>query len=877
MNSLISLSIDGKNIQASEGKTILEAALENDIYIPHLCHAPDLKPVGVCRLCMVDVGRGPVISCKTHVSSGMVVKTKTPQIDNIRKVALMLLINNNDPDQSSSKLRKVVDYIGLDPNILGRLRKSDRKPDVDDSNPFFSRNMNKCILCGICVRACDEIEGVNAIDFLSRGYDTTIGTFGNEPIKESVCESCGECVVRCPVDSLSFKEFEKPTKEVLTTCVYCGVGCGLYLGIKENKIVSARGDPDNSINKGILCVKGRFGNDFVNSPDRLTSPLMRREGKLVEVSWEEALDYVADKLKNLKGDQFGFIASAKCTNEDNYVMQKFARAVMKTNNVDHCARLCHAPTVAGLVQSFGSGAMTNSINEITKAKSILAIGTNTTQAHPVIGLKIKEAVRNGAKLIVANPKEIDLCKHATIYLQHKPGTDVALLMGMMKVIVDEGLFDSDFIADRCENFEAFRQSLEDYGAEFVEKTTGVSQEKFSEAARVYTTTKPSSLLFSMGITQHTHGTDNVLAISNLAMLTGNVGKESTGVNPLRGQNNVQGACDLGGLPNVYPGYQKVDNVEIHDKFESAWKTKLSDKPGLAMTEMFKNLKAIYLVGENPIIAEADSSKVKEAIENLDFFVVQDIFLTETAAIADVVLPATTFAEKDGTFTNTERRIQRVRKAIDWVGNSLPDWEIICKLAAKMKEDGFDFKNPSEIMDEIAKVTPIYGGISYDRIDKVGLQWPCPDKNHAGTKYLHKDKFARGKGRFFELIYKPSKELPDKDYPLMLTTDRSIYHFHTGTMTRKVKGLDELNKEELVKLNPVDAEKLGISDSEKVKIRSRRGEITSKVKITDIVPPGLVSMTFHFFESPTNVLTNAALDPVAKIPETKICAVKVEKI
>ena len=528
--------------------------------------------------------------------------------------------------------------------------------------------------------------------------------------------------------------------------------------------------------------------------------------------------------------------------------------------------------------------MTNSINDFPNARSFLAIGTNTTVAHPVIALKIKEAVRNGAKLIVANPKEIGLSRYADIFLQHHPGTDVALLMGMMRVIVNEGLLDTAFIEERCENFAAFRKSLENFDLDFVEKTTGVPREKIREAARTYATQKPAMILFAMGITQHTHGTDNVLATSNLALLTGNVGKPATGVNPLRGQNNVQGACDLGALPNVYPGYQKVNDPEVRKKFQSAWGVSLSNSPGLTHTEIFDRIyegkiKALYQVGENPILSEANASHVEEAIKKMDFLVVQDIFLTETAKLADVVLPAASFAEKDGTFTNTERRVQRVRKAIQPLGEARPDWWITCQLAKKMGAGGFDFSHPREIMEEISSLTPSYKGMTYDRLEKESLQWPCPGREHPGTPVLHTEQFATksGKGKFMPLEYKPSVELPDDEYPLLLTTDRSLFHFHTGTMSRRVGGLDALHSEELLEINPADASRLGIASGEMVKVSSRRGKLKVKVKATDICPPGVVSMTFHFAESPSNVLTNPALDPVAKTPETKVCAVHIEKL
>jgi len=537
--------------------------------------------------------------------------------------------------------------------------------------------------------------------------------------------------------------------------------------------------------------------------------------------------------------------------------------------------------VAGLVTTFGSGAMTNSINDISDANCILSIGSNTTTSHPVIGMYVRQANRRGTKLIVINPREINLVRYADLWLQHRPGTDVALLMGMMKIIVDEGLADSAFIEQRCENFDAFKESLKNFDLNFVERTTGVPGKKIAEAARMYATNSPASILYAMGITQHTHGTDNVMATANLAMLTGNIGKRGAGLNPLRGQNNVQGACDMGALPNVYPGYQSVSDPAIREKFEAAWSCSLNLSPGLTLSEIIPaayegKIKAIYLMGENPLLSDPDATHVKDALMKLDFLVVQDIFLSETAQLAHVVLPSATFAEKDGTFTNTERRVQQVRKAIEPIGNCKPDWWIIRQIARKMGGKGFDYTHPSQIMDEIAKVTPSYGGISYSRLEKVSLQWPCPTPEHPGTPILHPEQFTRGKGWFVPLEYKPSAELPDDEYPLILTTERSLFHFHTGTMSRKVKGLNVLRSEELLEINPKDAEALGVNDGDMVHVISRRGDVETKAKITRSSPVGVVSMTFHFAESPTNQLTNPQFDPVAKIPELKVCAVKVKK-
>jgi len=558
--------------------------------------------------------------------------------------------------------------------------------------------------------------------------------------------------------------------------------------------------------------------------------------------------------------------------------------------------------VAGLVTTFGSGAMTNSIKEIDGAATLFVIGANTTSAHPVIGQRMRRAAQNGAKLIVVNAKEIDLTWVADQFIQLKPGSDVVLLMGMCRYVIEEDLQDKEFLAERCENFDEFRESLEAFTPEFVTEITGVPWDQVASAARTYATHKPAALFYAMGITQHSHGTDSVMAVANLALLTGNIGKPSTGVNPLRGQNNVQGACDMGALPNYYPGYQLVTNPAVREKFEKAWgigakhggrkagngrrapASNLSDQNGLTHTEIFDKIyegkiKSLYLVGENPLLTEANAKHVREALEELDFFVVQDLFISETAQYADVIFPAASFAEKEGTFTNTERRVQRVRRAIQPKGDSRPDWWITCQIAKKMGEPGFDFDKPSEIMGEIAALTPTYGGISYERIEQVGLQWPCPDENHPGTQYLHKDKFARpnGKGQFVPLTYKKSAEIADDEYPLILTTDRSLYHYHSATMTRRVDGLEQLDSNEWIKLNPADAAQFGIEDGEWVEVHSRRGVVKVNAQVTDICPPGVCSMTFHFHESPTNEITNPALDPVAKIPETKVTAVRVEKI
>ena len=885
----IYFTLNGKKLAATQGETILQAALKNGIYIPNLCYHPDLRPVGACRLCQVEVtGRGRVTACNTEVTRKMVVQTDTPEIARARRTNVELLLLNHEGNctecsaNTNCELQKIAKYVGIGEQALAAYIKPKSQASIDDSNPFFTLDRGKCVLCGICIRTCQERQGIGAIDFIHRGYNTQVAPFDGETFKESCCKSCAECVVRCPTGSLAIKNSLSPSHEVKTVCPYCGCGCSMYLGIRGNEIVGVRGDREGKSNQGSLCVKGRFGYEFVHSQERLTKPLLRKNGELTQVSWEEALDFVANELKKYHGDKFALFSSARCTNEENFVFQKFARAVMGTNNVDHCARLCHAPTVSGLAETLGSGAMTNSIAEIGDAKCILAIGTNTTEAHPIVALQIQRAVQQGAHLIVINPLKIDLCRRAELFLQERPGTDVALIMGMARVIVDEKLMDEEFITTRTEGFAEFSESLKNFSLDTVEKLTGVSQDLIRQAARTYATQKPASILYAMGITQHSHGTDNVISLSNLMLLTGNVGKLSSGINPLRGQNNVQGACDMGALPNVYSGYQNVNNEEVRQKFATAWQANLSTKPGLTLTEILHavqhgDIEALYIAGENPVLSEADSNHVISALQKAKLLVVQDIFLTETAKLAHVVLPAATFAEKDGTYTNTERRVQRIRQAIPKVGEAKDDWWIICELAKRLGAKKFAYKNAQVIMEEIAELTPSYHGITYKRLEKESLVWPCPDTKHPGTPILHTERFATasGKGKLVPLTFKLSAELPDAEYPLLLTTDRSLFHYHTSTMTRKVAGLNILHEHEWLEINPQDAVSLGITDGQKVKVISRRGAVNVAAHITEQVPIGVVAMTFHFAETPTNVLTNCAVDPVAKIPETKVCAVRVE--
>lgn len=911
----VTLTIDGVEVQIEKGKTIMDAAKKAGIYIPCLCYHPDLEPVGLCRLSVVKVEGWDSypLATVTKAEDGMKVITKTEELQEIRRNTLEMLLaitghptnclfcERKDecasirecmkkfpvtsgcrycPKDGECEIQKVVEYIGLK-----EIRFSVPQKELPVlKEPFFERNYNLCILCGRCVRICEEVRGEGIlkfhVDFHRNHWIEPESLFF-----ESNCKFCGACVDACPTGALTarFEKWEKPEKTVVTVCPYCGCGCELEVGINDNRIVRVRGKRDGSVNEGQLCVKGRFGLLFTESKERLKKPLIKENGSFREASWDEALDLIAKRFSEYSGDQIGVLASAKCTNEENYLIQKFARAVLKTNNIDHCARLCHSSTVVGLSEAFGSGAMTNSISDIEKANCIFVIGSNTTEQHPIVALRIKKAKKRGATLIVADPRKIELAEMADIWIRHKPGTDVMLILGMCKVIVDEGMFDEGFIKERCEGFEQFRESLKDVSLKEVSEITGVDESVIKEAAKIYTTKKPASIIYAMGITQHSHGVDNVLALANLAMLCGNVGIEGGGVNPLRGQNNVQGACDMGGLPNVYSGYQRVDDPAVRKKMEEAWGVDgLPEKAGLTVTEMMEaayegSLKALYVTGENPMVSDPDINHVKEALERLDFLVVQDIFLTETAKLADVVLPAASPLEKEGTFTNTERRVQRVRRVVSPPGEAKEDWEIICEIAKRMGYSSqFSYKDPSEIMKEIASVTPSYAGITYERIEAEGIQWPCPSKDHPGTAILHKDGFVRGKGKFSVIKYRPSAEVPDKEFPFILTTGRILFHYHTGTMTRRVSDLSYIRGEEFVEINPSDAERLGIKDGDMVEVESRRGKVKAKAKITERSPEGVIFMTFHFSEACANVLTSREVDPVAKIPEFKVTAVRIRK-
>ncbi|WP_050918941.1 formate dehydrogenase subunit alpha [Vibrio campbellii] len=777
------------------------------------------------------------------------------------------------------------------------------KYEVDRSSEFIEFDANRCISCGQCIQACCDKAVHGVLNFVCDKQGRPALRPDDRPhfgsnkngltlMGDSNCVQCGACVQVCPtgamVDSRDRSQGRtEDLKAVDTICTYCGVGCKLTMFVDEatNTIRYVKGG-DSPVNQGMLCVKGRFGFDFIGSEERLTTPLIRKDGWLQPASWEEAIQLVASKFSGIKQD-FGSNAlagfsSAKTTNEDNYAFQKFVRRELGTNNVDHCARLCHASSVTGLEASLGSGAMTNDIPSIKHSDVIFIIGSDTTSAHPIIASHIKQAIRHhGARLIVADPKRVDMAEHAELYMAHRPGTDVMLLNGVMQQIIKNGWYDQEYIEERVDGFDTLLQEVMSpaYNLDKVELVTGVKAEDIQAMARMIGTADRTAVYYSMGITQHTTGHDNVRSIANLQLLCGNIGIEGGGINPLRGQSNVQGACDMGALPNSFPGYQKVYNPIVRQKFAIEWNApNLPSEQGLTLTEIIdaachRDVRGMYIMGENPVLSDPNQAHVIEGLEALDFLVVQDIFLTETAQYADVVLPSCSFAEKAGHFTNTERRVQRVNPVVTAPGEAKEDWWIIQEIANAMGSD-WDYHCVSDITNEIARVTPQYAGLRWEAITPNGVQWPSNKNNPAGTRIMHQTQFTRGKGQMVGVPFRYAAELPDEEYPLVLTTGRVLEQFHTGTMTRKTKGLDNLAGPRAM-VSVEDAEALGISNGQRLTVSTRRGSIEIDAFVTKRIQKGVVFIPFHFVESPVNRLTTTATDPHAKIPEFKVAAVKVE--
>ncbi|MHB1346345.1 MAG: formate dehydrogenase subunit alpha [Candidatus Humimicrobiaceae bacterium] len=892
----IKVEINGESYMVFPGKTILETAIEKNVFIPNLCYDPRLKPQGACRVCLVEVEGMPeaVTACNTKISDGMKIVTNSSHINDLVRLNLEMIISDHPMDCMTCEScgSCALQDLAYKYDIKEVTLKGERhEKKILEDNPFVFRDNEKCILCGRCIRMCDNVVGANAIGYAGRGFECEVVPAFDKSLKETDCVFCGNCISTCPVGALQEKPYLKnsrswETSKVKTVCPYCGVGCVIDLHIKDNRIVRVSSDIGKNVNQGNLCVKGRFGLDFVNSDKRLTVPLVKDNyGGFKETSWADSINFIADKLLDIKQkygpDSIALLSSAKCTNEENFLFSKLARAVIGTNNIDHCARLCHASTVTGLIPSFGSGAMTNSVDDIKYSDAAIIIGSNTTEAHPVIGYEIIKSVQeNGLKLIVIDPREIPITKYAAIHLKQRPGTDIAILLGIMNIIYNNNLQDNEFMESRTEDFDKFSEVFKAYTPEKVEEISGVDKNELIKAAKIYGSANNALIFYSMGITQHSCGTNNVIAVADLAMMTGNIGRKGAGVNPLRGQNNVQGACDMGALPDYLSGYQLVEDNAAREKFEKRWNKTLPSKAGLTVTEILDGassgrIKALYIMGENPMLSDPDILHVAKALKNLEFLAVQDIFLTETCEFADVVLPAACFAEKDGTFTNTERKVQKVRKALNPPGQAKEDWRIICMISEAMGYP-MQYNNPGEIMDEIENLTPIYSWISCERLENTALQWPCKNQTDTGTKILHTEKFSRGKGQFIPVEYTPPVEIPDKKYPFILTTGRVLYQFHTRTMTGKAEGLNEMAPMNIAHVNTEDAKRLCVNSGDKIILESRRGSIISDVVVSSKIKEGVVFIPFHFADSPANKLTNPVIDPKAKIPEFKACSVRITK-
>jgi len=915
---VITFTLDAEPVTARPGETIWSVARRQGRILPHLCHLdrPGYRPDGNCRACVVEIEGERVLaaSCIRKPTPGMVVHTQSDRAARARAMVFELLLADQPPrDQAhnpNSSFHRWAQRLGVTTSRFPA-RDETAIPPPDRSHPAMAVHLDSCIQCGLCVRACREVQVNDVIGLAHRGYQTRVVFDLDDPMGQSSCVGCGECVQACPTGALlpasvlddQGRPAQTADRAVDSLCPYCGVGCQLTYHIAQDRLLFVEGR-DGPANRGRLCVKGRFGFDYVHHPHRLTTPLIRRPGVAKHgrdqvdpahpethfrpASWEEALDVAASGLRTLR-DRFGPRAlagfgSAKGSNEEAYLFQKLVRTGFGSNNVDHCTRLCHASSVAALMEMIGSGAVTAPFSEATRAEVIMVIGANPTVNHPVAATFIKQAAKRGAKLIVIDPRGQSLSRYATHRVTFRPGTDVALLNAMLHVILDENLHDPDFIAARTVGFEELRASLTRFTPEAMAEVCGVPADQIREIARVYGRSRRAIIFWGMGISQHVHGTDNARCLINLALATGNVGRPGTGLHPLRGQNNVQGASDAGLIPMVYPDYKPVGDPATRLRFENAWGVRLDPEPGLTVVETMKaahrgEIRGMYILGENPAMSDPDLDHARAALAHLDHLVVQDLFLTETAWHADVVLPASAFPEKTGTFTNTDRRVQLGRTALPTPGDARPDWWIIQELARRLGLD-WNYDGPRDVFNEMRTVMPSLRGITWERLEREGaVTYPCDDEHTPGQEVIFGDVFptADGRGRFRPTDLIPPDEQPDEHYPWILSTGRLLEHWHTGAMTRRASTLDTLEPQAIALIAPRELAKLGLQPGERLRVQTRRGTIELLARADRDVPPGMVFIPFCYTEAAANLLTNPALDPFGKIPEFKFCAARVEPV
>ncbi len=901
----VQVEIDGKPVEVPEGSSVMYAASIVGTQIPKLCSTDSLEPFGSCRLCLVEIEgrRGTPASCTTPVADGMQVQTQTPRLADLRRGVMELYISDHPldcltcPANGHCELQDMAGAVGLREVRYGYDGANHLDAEKDTSNPYFTFDPSKCIVCSLCVRACEETQGTFALTIDGRGFESQIAASMNEPFMDSECVSCGACVQACPTSTLMEKsvyEHGQPDRTVTTTCAYCGVGCSFKAEVKGNQVVRMVPNKDGQANHGHSCVKGRFAFGYTTHPDRITTPMIRAsiEDPWKEVSWDEAFRHTAAEFKRIQAkygkDAVGGITSSRCTNEETFLVQKLVRAAFGNNNVDTCARVCHSPTGYGLKTTLGTSAGTQAFDSVEAADVVLVIGANPTDGHPVFASQMKRRLREGAKLIVVDPRVIDLVRTphvaADYHLKLQPGTNVAIINGLAHVIVTEGLANDKFANERCDpeeyaDWKAF-VGQEKYSPKNVQIMTGVPADTIRQAARLYARGPNSAIYFGLGVTEHSQGSTMVIGMANLAMATGNIGREGVGVSPLRGQNNVQGSCDMGSFPHELPGYRHISDSATRELFEKDWGVSLEPEPGLRIPNMFDaaldgSFRGMYIQGEDFVQSDPNTQHIEGAMRAMECVVVQDLFLNETAKFAHVFFPGSTFLEKDGTFTNAERRIQLVRKVMPPVAG-LADWEITMALSKALGYE-MNYGHPSEIMDEIARLTPTFQGVSFGKIDKLGsIQWPCNEKNPEGTPTMHIGEFVRGKGKFVITEYVETDERSSRKFPLLLTTGRTLSQYNVGAQTRRTPNI-EWHGEDILEIHPHDAEQRGIADGGQVSIASRAGDTVLTARVTERMQPGVVYTTFHHPLCGTNVVTTENSDWATNCPEYKVTAVQVAPV